>query len=77
MTMDTDLLFETIRELRLELARVNQAIVQVEALMEGRARRGRPPKAFADAQTGFEAEVGRLLPGRRHRRRGATGDNDG
>jgi hypothetical protein len=44
--MRSDLLFDTIKELRAELDRLDHVIRQVEALAQGRVRRGRPPKGW-------------------------------
>ena len=72
--MDNDLLFETIKDLRHELKQVDHAICQVEAILEGRVRRGRPPKSVAQARAGAGAEESRLHRGRR-RTKPDSGDN--
>ena len=48
--MQDEVLFETIKELRAELENLDLVIRQIEALAEGRARRGRPPRAVALAR---------------------------
>ncbi len=45
--MDNDLLFESIKELKEELAQIDHAIRQVEAISEGRGLPGRPSRAVA------------------------------
>jgi hypothetical protein len=66
--MQNELLFQMIKELQAERDRLDQAILRVEALASGRARRGRPPKAVAAARKG--------LRGLDRRREGDLGNND-
>jgi hypothetical protein len=76
-SMLDDFLFETIKELRTELEQLDLVIRQVEALVEGRARRGRPPKSVAEARGGLEAARPRVVTRRGRPGKPASGDNDG
>jgi hypothetical protein len=56
-----DTIHQAIKELRQELERVEYAIRQIEAVEEGRALRGRPPKHVSRDQQAEPA----LVKGRR------------
>lgn len=75
--MDHDMLFEAIKELRHELEQVDLAIRQIEALEQGRAVRGRPPKAVAAARAEGSTTKSRVRRQPRRRPKGGSGDNDG
>jgi hypothetical protein len=75
--MDNDLVFETIKQLREELAQLDHTIKQVEALAEGRFLRGRPPRAVAKVRHEAEKEAGRVRRRPRRRAKKDSGDNDG
>lgn len=74
--MHNDLLFETIKDLRKELELVDQAIRQVEALADGKPRRGRPPKAVAVARDQAESAPARVRRKPRRRGKPRSSDND-
>ena len=57
--MGSDRLFEIIKELRVELETLDQVIRRIEAIAEGRLRRGRPPKAVASAKRGLAEALAR------------------
>ena len=48
--MRSDVLFETIKELRQQLEDLDHVIRQVESLVEGRSRMGRPPAVVSRAK---------------------------
>jgi hypothetical protein len=73
--MRRDLLFDTINALRGEMEELDHVIRHVEALVEGRVRRGRPPKAVATARDGLESEQSVLPRTRRRRSKPAPRDN--
>lgn len=74
--MNNDLLHETIKQLHDELAHVDHAIRQVEALAKGRPLRGRPPKALSAAREQAAGETMRVRPRARRRQKRDSGDND-
>ena len=74
--MDNDLLFETIKQLREELALLDQTIRQVVAALGGEARRGRPPMAGAAARREADDSPARVRTRRRRRDKPGSSDND-
>lgn len=74
--MNDDLLFETIKQLREELERVDQTIRRVEALRSGKVRRGRPPKAVAAARQEADGTAARVRAKRRRRAKRDSSHND-
>jgi hypothetical protein len=50
-------LFEIIKELRAELETLDHVIRRIEAIADGRLRRGRPPKAVASVKRGLAEAI--------------------
>ena len=73
--MNNDLLHEIIKQLHEELARIDHAILRVEALIEGRSLRGRPPKALSEARAELQGEPSRVSRRSSSRKRAGSGDN--
>jgi len=63
--MVTEPIYLAIKALREELTRLDQVIAAVEAMNEGRQRRGRPPKFISDRR------LAKAEKPQKHRRNGA------